>query len=260
MFRSVGFGIEYLLENQKLTDLNPLFFGKEDCLPKHYHGPRIRPYTLIHYVYSGKGTVIKEHGETSVHEGQAFIIHPGEVVTYIADSENPWHYYWIGFDGKLTERFKELNDVVEIPEYLFESIFQCAEKSMCEYRVVALLYEIYIALFSKSEVRSDYIKQVKDYVKAFYMQDISVENIAKSINLDRRYLSRIFKQRTGMTIQDYIINKRIKVSQTYLLQGYSVEEVAIMSGYLDVSNFSRIFKRRTGVSPMEWKKINRNYQ
>ena len=123
-----------------------------------------------------------------------------------------------------------------------------------------MLYEIYIALFSKSEVRSDYIKQVKDYVKAFYMQDISVENIAKSINLDRRYLSRIFKQRTGMTIQDYIINKRIKVSQTYLLQGYSVEEVAIMSGYLDVSNFSRIFKRRTGVSPMEWKKINRNYQ
>ena len=129
---------------------------------------------------------------------------------------------------------------------------------MCEYRVVALLYEIYSALFSKNEVRSDYINQVKDYVKAFYMQDISVENIAKSINLDRRYLSKIFKQRTGMTIQDYIISKRIKVAQIYLLQGYSVQEVAMMSGYLDVSNFSKIFKRRTGVSPMEWKKINRN--
>ena len=46
MFKLVGRGIEYVLENQKLSDLNPLFFGKEDCLPGHYHGPRIRPYML----------------------------------------------------------------------------------------------------------------------------------------------------------------------------------------------------------------------
>lgn len=46
MFKRVGRGIEYVLENQKLSDLNPLFFGKEDCLPGHYHGPRIRPYML----------------------------------------------------------------------------------------------------------------------------------------------------------------------------------------------------------------------
>lgn len=258
MFKLVGRGIEYVLENQNLKDLNPLFFGKEDCLPRHCHGPRIRPYTLIHYVSKGKGVVIKEHGEISVTAGQAFLIHPGEVVTYRADAENPWHYYWIGFDGKLSEKFRELDDVVDIPEHFFESIFMCAEKDMCEYRVLNLLYEIYITLFSKYEVNADYINQVKDYIKAFYMQNISVENIARSINLDRRYLTRIFKQRTGITIQEYIINKRIKASQTYLLQGYSVEKAALMSGYTDISSFSKIFKRKTGISPIQWKKNNRN--
>lgn len=245
---------ELFFENKKFTELNPLFVGRELCVPEKSFGPKIRPYTLIHYVVRGKGAVIKSHGAFSVTQGKAFIIRPGEVVTYTADKDDPWVYYWVGFDGKLSERFFELEDVIDFPEKLMEELFMCYDKDMGEYRAAALLFEMYVELFAEKRVQSNYATRVKDLVKAVYMQDITVESIADSLNLDRRYLTRIFKEKTGFTIQEYIIKTRMNAAQKYLADGFSVEDAAILSGYADPCNFSKMFKRRYGVSPLEWKK------
>lgn len=245
---------QYFFENKNFTELNPLFVGRERCIPSKQFGPAIRPYTLIHYIVKGKGTVIKSDGVFSVTQGNAFLIHPGEVVTYIADKNDPWYYYWVAFDGKLAERFTMLDHVISFPEKIMEELFECVTKDMGEYRAAALLFELYVELFAEKKVQRDYVRQVKDYVRALYMQDITVEQIAYSLNLDRRYLSRIFKEKTGYTIQEYIIKFRMDAAQKYLIQGFSVEEAAILSGYADPCNFSKMFKRRYGVSPVGWKK------
>ena len=58
--------------NLHLTDLNPIFYGWEDCAPGHSFGPTIRNYTLIHYVKQGMGTVYKADGTYRVGAGEAF--------------------------------------------------------------------------------------------------------------------------------------------------------------------------------------------
>ena len=77
--------------------------------------------------------------------------------------------------------------------------------------------------------------------------------IATEINLDRRYLSRIFKQKKGKTIQEYIIWVRIEKAKRFLNQGRTVTEAARLTGYNNVNNFSKMFKKKTGVSPGNWK-------
>lgn len=246
------FCLNLLLTNRNFQDLNPLIAGEEDCAPGHSFGPAVRQYTLIHYVLRGKGVLYARDGSHPVQAGQAFVILPGEVTTYTADAQDPWHYRWIGFDGVLSSRFAQLPPVVTMPEMLFgrmESLF--THPAMAEYVLAGGLFELYAHLFTDTQSGSPHVRRVENYIRSNYMHPIRVEQIAAELNLDRRYLSRIFKEQIGCSIQEHLIRTRLEESQRLLLHGCSVKEAARLVGYDDVSNFSKIFKNRVGRSPAE---------
>ena len=97
---------DILLINRHFSDLNPIVAGQERCAPDHRFGPAVRRYTLLHCVLSGKGTYTCGGVTYPVTSGQIFRILPGEETVYMADSRDPWHYCWIGFDGRLSERMR----------------------------------------------------------------------------------------------------------------------------------------------------------
>jgi AraC-like DNA-binding protein len=86
------------------------------------------------------------------------------------------------------------------------------------------------------------------------MEELRIEQIAKEVSLDRRYLSRIFKKETGKTIQEYLLSTRMKYACIFLKDGRSVSECAALCGYSDLPNFSKMFKRTYGISPTEFQK------
>lgn len=246
---------ETVFLNLHLEDLNPLFYGHHNCPAGHSFGPTIRNYTLIHYVNKGKGRVYKEGGVYDVCSGQAFLILPGEIVTYTADEIDPWQYRWVAFDGALSKKFCELPTVLpEFPGELLQQICDLSERQMSEYLAASLLFRLYAELFENKKRGAHYVRRVQDYIRALYMQPLSVEAIARQMNLDRRYLSRIFKQKTGMTVQDFLISVRMEEAQKLLAEGLSVENTAFLCGYEDTCNFSKMFKRKLGISPQQWKK------
>ncbi len=243
---------DHILINRHFSDLNPILLGYQRCRAGHLH-ETIRKYTLIHYVISGKGVLRKNDQIYPVRAGEAFLILPEELVSYQADEEDPWHYEWVAFDGALSDRFAELPPVFPFPAGLMHEIVSTHSMPMCEYRAAALLFRMYAELFEGSSTKHHYVRRVKDYIRASYMQPLRVEEIAEKLNLDRRYLSRLFKQKTGQTVQDYLISVRMEEAKRRLEQGYSVEESARFCGYEDRFNFSKMFKRRFGISPMYWK-------
>ena len=247
-------GVEHmLLTNRHLQDMNPLILGQEACEPGHRFGPAVRRYTLIHFVLKGKGIFEARGAQYEVTAGQAFLILPGEVTTYTADEADPWHYCWIGFDGRLTERFRQLDPVFPLPDTVFSRLFRVAqeEPEMAEYRLSAELLRLYTLLFGKHSGTNRHVRRVENYIRSAYMEPIRVERIAEQLNLDRRYLSRLFKEKTGLSIQDYLISVRMEEAELLLRQGKSVKEAAHLSGYEDVSNFSKMFKKYYGKSPAD---------
>ena len=243
----------FMLMNRGLGDLNPLFYGYEHCESGKSFGPAVCKYTLIHYVVRGEGKVVKQDGEYTVRGGEAFLIHPHEVVSYFADAQNPWYYQWIAFDGALSSRFSELPAVIPFPIGFMQKVMEAGEQELPEYRVAALLFSLYAELFKEKQPRNHYVRQVQDRIRALYMHPLRIEQIAEDLNLDRRYLSRIFKEKTGHTIQEYLISVRIEESMRLLEEGRTVEEAAFLCGYDDPFNFSKMFKKRVGVSPSRWK-------
>ena len=245
---------ECILKNRHLDDLNPILFGEEACAPNHSYGPRVRDYVLIHFVTKGQGTYMLRGTKHHVEAGDAFIIRPGDITTYYADSKDPWVYQWIGFDGKLSERFCTLPPVVKYRTNWAKEIVQMGRDwSTLEYLVAGKLFSMYSEWFSKVKEKNDYVRTINDYISAKYGDDISVEDIAEQLNLDRRYLSRTYKKSTGISIQERIVIYRLNKAKALLKNGSSVRESAHLCGYDDVCNFSKMFKKYTGMSPGKWK-------
>ena len=242
------------LTNRHLQDLNPLIAGEEECESAHRFGPAVRKYTLIHYVCSGCGTLWARGNVYHVHAGQAFLILPGEVTTYEADKHTPWHYQWIGFDGSLASQFSALPPVLEFPGGIFRSLFSTISGiAQPEYAIAGALFTLYAHLFAGHHSANQHVRKVESYIQANFMQPIRVEEIARQLNLDRRYLSRLYKEKTGLSIQQYLLRTRLEESAKYLRMGYTVHDAAQLCGYEDVSNFSRMFKRYFGKSPAHYK-------
>ena len=57
----------------------------------------------------------------------------------------------------------------------------------------------------------------------------------------------------GRSIQDYLLSVRVFNAKLYLNKGYSVKEAALMCGFNDPNNFTKLFKKKTGYTPTQWK-------
>lgn len=244
----------YLLTNRNFSDLNPLVAGEHICDPGHKFGPAVRKYTLIHFVTAGTGTIQARGVTHKVVAGQSFIILPEEVTTYQADMTDPWHYHWIGFDGGLSHRFRELPTVINISTDPFSHLGRlCKDPSVAEYLLASRLFELYATLFANRSGKSPHVTRVENYIRSSYMHPVRVEQIAEGLNLDRRYLSRLFKAETGRSMQDFLVEVRMEESIRLLQQGCTVKEAACLVGYEDVPNFSKMFKRHFGKAPSDYK-------
>jgi YesN/AraC family two-component response regulator len=96
-----------------------------------------------------------------------------------------------------------------------------------------------------------------DYIRLHYNQDISLSIIAEKMNVSQSYLSRYFKDKIGKNFIDYLSEYRIDKAKEFMSQAdWKIHELATEVGYLNVNSFIRMFKKITGLSPGEYKRLN----
>ena len=244
----------------KYNDIKPIFAGFSQCKSMHSYGPAVRHHCIIHYCIRGKGIFRNSGGTYEIGAGQAFIINPDEITFYQADETNPWMYTWIAFSGTICENIKSLSPVINVKNAsVFEEIKNLVSQGICspEKYLICLIRLFEDILPVASDGMPGYALRAKDYIKLHYMEDISVENIAASFNIDRRYLLRLFKREFGITIVNFIVRTRLDAAYDFLASGIPVNKAAVMCGYADAYNFSKMFKKYHGISPSEVKLGNR---
>lgn len=87
------------------------------------------------------------------------------------------------------------------------------------------------------------------YIENNLTEELTLKKLSSNIGYSPKYISSQFKQHTGLSLREYIFDKRIEHSKKLLLQGKSVSEACLMSGFNDYSNFIRSFTKKTGISP-----------
>ncbi|MBE6592478.1 MAG: helix-turn-helix domain-containing protein [Ruminococcaceae bacterium] len=258
------------LPKKQYQGLIPVSSGEERCAPNHYWGAGVRDTYLIHYVISGKGIFYCGTGKYTVRRGQAFVIFPGTIVKYQADSKDPWHYAWVSFNGDETKEIfaqakitlqspvLNLSDAESVIGILKDMPSERSADMANNLKFCARLYEFLSLLLSSNKIEKStenaYLTTARRYIKAHYSEDITVEQVASHIGISRKYLFAIFKKSLGISPKEYIIECRLKRAKEFLSdRELSVANIAYSVGYKDPLNFSKMFKLKTGSSPSEYR-------
>lgn len=127
--------------------------------------------------------------------------------------------------------------------YMFHAVSQL-------YAVLAVLFE----LNAKERLPGYLTEAVSIINSSFNKGDMSVSEICRSVGVGETSLRRIFKKYYFKTPNEYIIDLRIDYAKTLILNGESVKSAALQSGFNSSKYFSRIFKKRVGITPCELSK------
>ena len=100
-----------------------------------------------------------------------------------------------------------------------------------------------------------FIQKAIEYLQENFRNEISLNEVAKNLNISVEHLSRTFKKETGCGFNNYLTLLRLKESVTLLKQtNYSISEIATMCGFSDGNYFSSLFKKYHGISPKAYSK------
>lgn len=116
--------------------------------------------------------------------------------------------------------------------------------------------ELSTSSFAKVIVEDDSrrILKVKNYISKNFMDEIRLAELAKIAGMSTSAFSRFFKLHTGRNLSDYIIDIRLGHASRLLVDTtQSISEIGFDSGFNNLSNFNRIFKKKKGCSPSEFR-------
>lgn len=107
----------------------------------------------------------------------------------------------------------------------------------------------------RGQERRQKVQQVARYLQEHYAEAVTLEQLAKRFYISASYLSRSFKEVTGLTVGEYLTFQRIRQSRRMLEKGeYHVTRIAELVGYDSVTYFERVFKKYTGCAPLHYRK------
>lgn len=223
--------------------------------------------------FEGKGDLTDGH-IYQLKEGDAFLIRPNTLIYYEADKYEPWTYTWIGFQGIKIEEYLKRTSLLETPYFHYgkdDRVRLCHKKMFEAYKLPenrdlmmnSILYEYLYLLASKfprkyipaKEKKISYVEEALRYIENNYAHTVNIQVIADYLNIERTYLYRLFKDITGSSPQEYLLDYRIRRACNLLKEtDLPVNDIARSVGYNDALYFSRLFKQKKGRTPTRYRK------
>lgn len=230
-------------------------------------------YQLI-YIAKGKGHFMINGEYRDISEGNVVLYRPGDTQIYNYKLEDQPDVYWVHFSGSSPDKILEecgLNDkyksaIFHRREYtmIMDKIIQEFQQKESDYLSMCHLYVKQLLLLIKRGNNSNAIsenkksREIRELLETFqedYQNPLSIDEYAKQKNISVCWLIRSFKQQVGVTPQTYIIDLKIERAKELLLTSeYTVNEISEIIGYDDSLYFSRLFKKRVGISPTQYRK------
>ncbi|MBQ7875804.1 MAG: AraC family transcriptional regulator [Clostridia bacterium] len=266
-------GIKILDEKMKKL---PIYFHSIG----HYAGQKhvFRPDGLGQYQICictrGSGTFNAEGKEYSIEKGDVFFLSPDSGHEYYP-RDNDWTIIWVVFNGINVEGFcsylgfedsfvcKAENDNLEKMVSLCEKIYETYNKNECyEFSLTTEMLNLLECLsmckkrdkYSSKDAEGGGFAPAIDYIKKYYMDFISLDDIAKASGLSKSHFCRQFKEFYNVTPMVYLNRYRISVAKFLLTTTMeSIDVIAGKTGFSDTSYFCAVFKKFENYSPAQYR-------
>ncbi len=104
------------------------------------------------------------------------------------------------------------------------------------------------------------VDRVRDYLEERYAENVTLDDLARFVNLSPYHLLRLFRQQTGLPPHAYLTQVRVRRARSLLRAGVPIAETALQVGFTDQSHLSRHFKRTVGVPPGQYARASKIVQ
>jgi AraC family transcriptional regulator len=102
-----------------------------------------------------------------------------------------------------------------------------------------------------------WLRQARDFLHAHFTESLSVDAVAAAVGVHPAHLIRVFRQRYGCTLGDYVRRLRVEYASHLLaVSELPLSQIALDAGFADQSHFSRTFKSLTGMTPTGFQKVS----
>jgi AraC-like DNA-binding protein len=238
-------------------------------------GRRLQEFQIV-YVARGSGVYECEaSGTVRVEAGTIMLHFPGVWHRYKPDPASDWEEFWVGFGGHFSEYlmgqacFDPQHTLIRIGFNLeFLQVFQrlidtvkyegVAYRQLASCLVVQLLGLVYASalLHDRTGLRQEQIiRAVRLHIHDDWAQSVDFEALASEQNVSYEWLRKTFKNVTGVSPGQYLLNLKIeKTAQMLRETSLTMAEVAQTAGFESEFYFSRLFKKKLGVSPTAYRR------
>lgn len=255
-------------------DITVFSCGEQRCQPRYSYGPAVRKGYLFHYIVSGAGVFYADGCAHALHAGQLFMICPGQVTTYMADAQQPWHYIWLGFSGVDAEALIASAGLTRAAPILtatdgaaiaacmrqtYQDISQLPAGAPAAYAAAGGVLRFMALICAPDAQLTDaamgYYEKAMWYIRAQLQGGVTVEQVAAFVGLSRSQLFRAFKTASGVSPSAAIAHARAAMAKGMLKQSdLSVTQIAQSCGYASAAHFCTAFRRDSGLSPSAYRR------
>lgn len=225
---------------------------------------------ILCYVVKGRMRVRYCKKDVEVDAGElCFINCKGE---YSYSALEPLEYLWINFDGLNTKAFwEEINKqhgmVIQVqnPEQVHKRMIQLVERmrameSVDEAASSCRLHDIMCSLLystSVGEAKDPQIAAAQRYLSQHLAEDLSTTVLAKEFHLSVSQLNRKFRESTGQSPHEYLVQLRMNRAKVLLRESrLSIAEIAEAVGYAYDTSFAAVFRSKVGMSPRQYRNMS----
>jgi AraC-like DNA-binding protein len=228
---------------------------------------------IIQYTLSGYG-YHEANGKTSkLDKNMAFLASEETPFLYYFKPDAPyWEFFWINIVGNVGKELfftikKEFGPVVKLPENnlterLFFDMYEKTGKKEWKnlYDISSATYGFLMNFMKDLRTRNagsenNTVEQAAQYMERHLTDNIDVKVIAPRFGYTREHFTRLFRQTTGASPGNYLVNLRLeKAKQLLRLTDEKLESIAVACGFANANYLCRLFRKKFGLTPVQYKR------
>ncbi|GAB4014203.1 helix-turn-helix domain-containing protein [Spirosoma koreense] len=238
-------------------------------------GRILNDYYII-FITRGKGVFdAKDLQPTEVNAGQCFFLFPGVWHRYKPDLKSGWEEYWVGFNGYYIQQlmdnlnfnpgrpFVDVKSNKEILVLLYRIFDQVKAASVGYHQQIAGITLQILGVLNTVSKFKDYdhdpvgrlIAKAEFILQESYETQVDVEELASQLPMGYSAFRKAFKRITGVSPNQYHLNLRLSRARDLLINtNLNISEITNQTGFESVYYFSKLFKKKNGLSPVAFRK------
>lgn len=245
---------------------------------------------MLYYFVSGSGNIKIEGKQYNFNDGDIIILNPAEMFCCSVDANKYHERIVLHFSDRLlknlpkdcsslcnpfTNREKGVSNHISsasVKKYSLDAVMKIllatvqstgAVKDVLALCKITEALSVICEIFENQDFKNiapstenHFINKILEFLNVHFKEEISMDTIAQKFNIDKSYLSHLFKEHVGTSLWNYVIFHRISYFNEIVSNGTTIGEAFQLAGFNNYSNFFRLYKKHMGITPIEFKKQN----